>query len=125
MIEGWNHAKIHNALLQKAIKWFFNPLGASHHGGVWERLVRSICRVLGALVKEQSLDGEGLTRESKSIINGRPLTTDFNDSKNLELLTPNHLQLCDNTALPLGLFVKRNMYSRRRWQQVQYLAHVF
>ena len=34
MIECWNQAKIHDALLQKGIKWVFNPPAASHHGGV-------------------------------------------------------------------------------------------
>jgi len=105
--------KVHDALLQKGIKWFFNPLGACHHGGVWERLIRSTRKVLGALVKEQSLDDESLQTflcESGSVINGRPLTTVSNDSTDLEPLSPNHLLLvrCDTPLLP-GLFVKNDM----------------
>ena len=40
-IEGWNQDKIHDFLLQQKIKWRFNPLAASHMGGVWERQIRS------------------------------------------------------------------------------------
>ncbi|KAL9976388.1 hypothetical protein ACROYT_G013686 [Oculina patagonica] len=84
-IEEWNQAKIHEALLQKGIKWVFNPPGASHHGGVWERLIGST-----------------------------------------QPLTPNHLLLLHNdTAFPPGLFEKNDLYSRRRWRQVQYLSDVF
>ena len=129
MIDSWNQAKIHDALLQKSIKWVFNPPGASHHGGVWERLIRSTRKVLGALVKEQSLDDESLQTllcECESIINGRPLTTVSDDPKVLEPLSPNHLLLLrSETPLPPGLFLKSDTYSRRRWRQIQYLADVF
>ena len=77
MIEGWNQAKIHDALLQKGIKWVFNPPAASHHGGVWERLIRSTRKILGGLVKEQRLDDESLLTlmcEAETIISGRTLT---------------------------------------------------
>ncbi|KAK5883664.1 hypothetical protein CesoFtcFv8_019966 [Champsocephalus esox] len=33
-IEELNRSKIHNAMLQKGVKWIFNPPGASHHGRV-------------------------------------------------------------------------------------------
>ena len=129
IIEGWNQAKIHDALLQKGIKWVFNPAAASHHGGVWERLIRSTRKILGGLVKEQRLDDESLLTlmcEAETIINGRTLTIVSDDPKDLEPLTPNYLLLLrQDTPLPPGLFVKSDMYSRRRWRQVQYLADVF
>lgn len=34
-IESWNQIQIHNTLLQRGIKWIFNPPTGSHHGGVW------------------------------------------------------------------------------------------
>ena len=129
MISGWNQAKIHDTLLQKGIKWVFNPPAASHHGGVWERLIRSTRKILGALTKEQVLDDECLQTllcEAESIINGRPLTKVSDDPNDLEPLTPNHLLLLrQNESLPPGLFEKNDTYSRRRWRQVQYLANVF
>ena len=55
-----------------------------------------------------------------------PVTIVSDDPKDLEPLTPNHLLLLrQDTPLPPGLSVKSDMYSRRRWRQVQYLADVF
>lgn len=41
-----NQDKIQKTLREKSIKWTFNPPGASHHGGIWERLIKSIRQVL-------------------------------------------------------------------------------
>ena len=41
-IDKWNHTQINSELLQKDIKWFFNPPSASHFGGVWERRIRTV-----------------------------------------------------------------------------------
>ena len=38
-INAWNRNKIQEAVLQKSIKWNFNPLCGSHYGGVWERCI--------------------------------------------------------------------------------------
>ena len=38
-IQAWNNEQISDFLLQKGISWSFNPPGASHHGGTWERLI--------------------------------------------------------------------------------------
>ena len=59
-IEGWNQGQIHDILLQKGINWIFNPPAGSHHGGVWERLIRSVRKVLNSTLNVQSLDEEGL-----------------------------------------------------------------
>ena len=84
---------------------------------------------MAALVKEQTLDDEGLltlTCEVEAIVNGRPITKVSDDPRDPEALTPNHLLLLrSGPALPPGLFTKVDSYSRRRWRQVQYLADVF
>ena len=58
-VRNWNEDKIHNFLLAKNIRWSFNPFTGSHHGGVWERCIRTVRKVIGALAKEQPLDDEG------------------------------------------------------------------
>lgn len=39
-IQSWNQSKINDILLQRKIKWTFNPPTGSHHGRIWERLIR-------------------------------------------------------------------------------------
>ena len=68
-------AKAH--LLQKEIKWEFNPPAASHMGGIWERQIRTVRKVLNVILKEQIVDDERLSTlfcEVESIVNGRSLT---------------------------------------------------
>ena len=65
-------------------------------GGVWERQIRTVRKVLVFILKDQLLDDERLITafcEVESVVNGRPLTIDPNDSQDLEPLTPNHLLL--------------------------------
>ena len=72
-LQQWNQAQIHDYLLQRDVRWIFNPPAASHHGGVWERCIRTVRKVMKALLKEQVLDDEGLctlTCEVESIVNG-------------------------------------------------------
>ena len=128
-ISQWNQAQINDHLSQNNIKWTFNPPAASHHGGVWERCIRTVRKVLSALMHQQVLDDEALITlmcEVESIINGRPLTKLSDDPRDSEPLTPNHLLLLRSSNIfPPGLFVKQDVYSRRRWRQVQYLADIF
>ncbi|XP_068690153.1 uncharacterized protein [Montipora foliosa] len=104
------------------------PYG-SHHGGFWERCIRSVRRILHALLLEQTTDDEGLTTlmcEVESILNSRPITVVSEDSRDLEPLTPNHLLLLkSDTMMPPGVFQKEDLLSRRRWRQIQYLSDIF
>ena len=128
-VNSWNQSQIHDYLLQRNIKWTFNPPAGSHHGGVWERCIRTVRKVLRALTKEQVLDDEGITTlmcEVEAIVNGRPITKVSDDPRDLEPLTPNHLLLLRaGPSVPPGTFSKQDCYSKRRWRQVQYLADVF
>lgn len=128
-INDWNQDKIYDHLLQKHVKWSFNPPYGSHHGGIWERCIRTIRSILRALLKEQVIDDEGLQTlmcEVESLMNARPITTVSDDPKDLQALTPNHLLLAQsNQTLPPGVFNKADIYPKRRWRQVQYLVDIF
>lgn len=66
--------------------------------------------------------------EAMAIVNSRPLTVDtINDPRSIEPLTPNHLiHMKTSTPLPPpGKFVKEDLYARKRWRRVQYLAEQF
>ena len=121
--------KVNEFLCQRHIHWIFNPPAASHMGGVWERVIRSVKRVLNALLRSQTMDDEGLQTlmcEVEAILNGRPLTKVSDDPYDLNALTPNHLLLLRSTAsFPPGIFSSADNYSRRRWKQVQYMTDIF
>ena len=83
-------------------------------GGVWERVIRSIRKILTALLGQQ-LVNEAMLRtlmaEVQGILNSRPLTPVSDDPKDLEPFTPNHLLLLRaNPNLPPGVFVKEDTH---------------
>ena len=128
-VADWNSSEFQHLFRKHNIKWTFNPPAASHHGGSWERLIRSIRKVLNSTVKEQLKDEESLHTvlcEAESIINSRPITRASNDPNDLEALTPNHLLLLKTKPnLPPGLFNIDDLYARRKWRQVQYMSNLF
>ncbi|XP_053699022.1 uncharacterized protein LOC128745992 [Sabethes cyaneus] len=74
-------------------KWHFNPPGAPHMGGVWERMVRSVKETMAALCDGRKLTDEILLTtlsQAEEIINSRPLTYLPQESAETEALTPTH-----------------------------------
>ena len=113
---------------QRGIRWLFNPTAASHMGGVWERQIRTVRRILFTIMTEQVPTSEMLTTllvVAEGIINNRPLTPASDDPNDLEPLTPNHLLIHRPARVPPGLFSKEDLHCRKKWRQVQYLADVF
>ena len=104
-VNSWNQSQIHDYLLQRNTKWTFNPPAGSHHGGVWERCIRTVRKVLRAITKEQVLDDEGLTTlmcEVEAIVNGQPITKVSDNPRDLEPLTPT-ICFCCERDLPVPL----------------------
>ena len=126
-LENLNQRRIHETMLKHNIEWRFNPPCASHFGGAWERQIRSIRKVLNALLTEHVLDDEGLHTllcEVESVLNSRPLTAVSSDSRDSEPLTPNHLLLLRGGHLPPGVFTDDHEPTRR-WRKIQCLAERF
>ena len=130
-IEAWNESKIRDEFTNEGIIWKFNPPHGSHFGGVYERMIRSVRKVLYGLMHNQAgrLDDEALTTlfcEVEAILNARPITRSSADPNDMQVLTPNHLlTLRAPETCPPGLFSKDDNYARRKWRQVQYLADIF
>ena len=105
-IEAWNQSDIEQSLAQKQIKWKFNPPGAPHFGGVWERMARSYKKAMMAIVGNRTLTDDVLTTTMclvEQILNSRPLTSVSDDPEDLEASTPNHFLL--GRASPATSFI--------------------
>lgn len=107
-VKEFNQDKIHRSLMQDGIQWSLNPPHGAHHGGVWERLVQQVKKVLCTVVKQQILDDKALNTvlcEVEAMLNDRPITPSTDDPNDLESFIPNHLlQVKTNPLLPPGLF---------------------
>lgn len=78
-VQNLNNTQIQTTLLSKGICWLFNPQ------------IRTIRRILSALMHQQMLDEEGLNTllcEVEAIINDRPITNASNDP--LDFWNPLH-----------------------------------
>ena len=128
-IDKWNQSRIHESMLQRNIEWVFNPPSASHFGGIWERQIRTIRKVMVSILKEQTLTDESLQTlfcEVESVINNRPITRVPGEPGDLEALTPNHLLLLKvKPILPPVLAEETGPYVKRRWKQIQYMVDIF
>ena len=50
-LQKWNEHQVQEFLLQKEIRWSFNPPSPSHMGGVWEQMMWSVRCILISLNK--------------------------------------------------------------------------
>lgn len=105
---------------------------ASHMGGTWERMIRTVRLVLSCLLKTQGtqIDDEGLRTlfvEVDNIVNSRPLTVQNINDAEAEVITPNHLLTLKSKTVqpPPGIFTSADVYLRKRWKRVQALSDQF
>ena len=102
----------------KGINWMFNQLSAPRQGCIWERLVRSINRILYTVLGTSPLTAKVLNTTfclMENALNSRPLTPVSADLSDLGAITPNHF-LLGNQANPsiIGVdeFDHRKRYAR-------------
>ncbi|KAL7739552.1 hypothetical protein ACLKA6_008678 [Drosophila palustris] len=108
------------------IKWRFNPPGAPHMGGAWERLIRTTKGVLKAISPNYAFNDETLRcalMEAEFIINSRPLTFVSLESSDDVALTPNHLLL--GTVDGYKPICSDELDLRQRWHQSQTFGDQF
>ncbi|XP_067947246.1 uncharacterized protein [Watersipora subatra] len=136
--ELYRHSQIANRELQNylednSITFKFNSPDASHQGGSWERLIRSVRAVLNGMSLKYSkrLDSQTLRTaffEAASIINSRPITAMGINNPEEHILTPNHLLTMKTKLLlapPPGSFSPDEIYGRKRWKMAQQFAEEF
>eukprot|EP00745_Piridium_sociabile_P015413 TRINITY_DN22861_c0_g1_i2.p1 TRINITY_DN22861_c0_g1~~TRINITY_DN22861_c0_g1_i2.p1 ORF type:complete len:272 (-),score=34.88 TRINITY_DN22861_c0_g1_i2:709-1524(-) len=134
--EGWramDQKRLTRTLANQEIEWILNTPAASHMGGVWERQIRSVRRVLSGLTKKS--DGRlntsslrTLFYEVMAIVNSRPLSVEsLEDPLGPLPLTPNHILTAKSSGIlpPPGVFEGADMVARKAWRRVQFLADEF
>ena len=128
-----DQTRIQRFTAEQGVEWIFNPPHASHFGGVWERQIGTIRRVLDAMLLEigrAQLTHEllvTLMAEVTGIVNSRPIATVPSDIDKPQPLTPAMLltmKTCPLAPTP-GHFVRQDLYARSWWRKAQYLADQF
>ena len=110
---------------RRNVDWQFNPPLASHMGGLWERMIRAIRRVLCALLNSNTRMTDDVLHtifcEVENIINSRPLTKASDDVNDESVITPNHfLLLSGNYSVP---WVRREAHTDVcKWRTSVWLA---
>ena len=88
-----DHSKVIREARRKDVERKFNPPYASHHGGIWERVIRTICKVLCAVLQGHSRLTDNVLHtifcEVECNVNGRPLTKCSEDPLDDAPLTSN------------------------------------
>uniref|UniRef100_A0A5S6Q5B6 Integrase catalytic domain-containing protein n=1 Tax=Trichuris muris TaxID=70415 RepID=A0A5S6Q5B6_TRIMR len=128
-VKNLNNSRVVEFMAKKNIEWHFNPPGAPHFGGAWERLIGCAKRAMATIFKGRSVQEEifqTVTVEVEDLLNSRPLTHVSSDAKDAEALTPNHFLLGrPYVSIPSDLSPRDQIISRKRWQASQILVDQF
>ena len=122
--------KLEESMSLQEIVWKFNPPGAPHFGGVWERLVRSAKKAMYAILGPRALRDEMLNTvccQVEQLLNGRPLTPVSSDVEDLTALTPNHFLIGrPSVNLPRCLVQENDTCSRKAFKVAEcYSAQIW
>ena len=127
-VAAWNKEGIAEHLIQRGIRWKFNPPAAPHFGGVWERLVRSCNKAMYAVLVNRSVTEDVLSTTMfivEQTLNERPLTPVSSDVNDLEALTPNHFLLGNKiVCLPYLPCAEKFVDHRKPFRQTQAYANL-
>ena len=128
-VQKWNQLYVDKSLQKTGVAWHFNAPYASHSGGSWERLIRSVRKVLMALSPKKQFNDESLLSlfaEVELIINSRPLTP-ISFSEAIEKpLTPNDLLLLKPVSIATSNVPSEgDELDKKRWLQMKHLANLF
>lgn len=127
-IQTWNGSEFGRQFQQDGIEFKFNTPYASHHGGFFERMIRSAREILRFAIVNKSLREETLLTiiaEVEYLLNSRPLTHVGVDIEDPMPLKPNDFLLPGENfdQLPPGVFDESDEKPpiRKRWRYAQRL----
>ncbi|MBM6549314.1 DDE-type integrase/transposase/recombinase, partial [Streptococcus dysgalactiae] len=128
MLHNVDQRKIEEDLLRHEIQWNFQPPNASHRGGLWESMIRSVRRVLAAVSNQQRLTDESLLTfviEVERIVNDRPLVPVYDDPDAPRVLRPSDLLLLRPDVTSFDGEMSFTDRFTKYWRQAQHLTSAF
>lgn len=129
-LEKLDHNKLSEEFVTTQTQWFFNPPGAPHMGGAWERLVRCVKNALFAALPTRTPREELLQTmmcQVEFVVNSRPLTTVPLETEDSEVLTPNHFLLgSSNGSKPFCFVPDDNKFLLDSWKMAnRFMSHYY
>ncbi|XP_046567249.1 uncharacterized protein LOC124275671 [Haliotis rubra] len=123
--------ELRHYLVNQKVEFVFNPPSAPHHGGVWEREIRSVKHGLRVSLGQQTVTEATLRTvlcEVEGILNSKPLSYVSSDARDLDPITPNILLMGrHDTSLPQvvypaetirGLWPNSSLCQNVQWTQM-------
>ena len=127
-VAAWNKEEIEKYLIQRGIRWKFNPRAAPQFERVGERLVRSCKKAMYAVLGNRSVTEDVLSTTLcfvEQTLNAGRLTPVSSDVNDLDALNPNHFLLGNrNVFLPYLLFAEDFVDHRKLFRQTQAYANL-
>ena len=121
--------RLEDELSSRGVEWLFSSPANPSEGGIWERMVQSVKRVLRHTLKQVAPREHTLQCfiiEAENIVNSRPLTHLPVDPAQSEPLTPNHFLLGSaNTARTPGVQDPNPRHLRKQWLISRQLRDAF
>ena len=127
-IKEWNQALINEKLIQQQITWKFNPPYSSHRGGVWERQIRTIRKVLSITLNQQKVSDDVLNTvliQAEEVVNNRPITKLSEDPNDPSVLRPKDLLLYTHRSVTPNLKSFSTDLYKNSFKQAQYSIDLF
>ncbi|XP_053686561.1 uncharacterized protein LOC128736105 [Sabethes cyaneus] len=124
-----DHSKLMEEIVTPDTKWTFLPPSSPHMGGSWERLVKSVKKILYQIKLPRLPTDEVLRNkllEIEKTINSRPLTYIPVEDGEKEALTPNHFLLGSSSgSKPLVPYNDSLATLTNSWRTSQIYANLF
>lgn len=121
--------ELQSHLASQHIKFVYNPPGAPHFGGCWEREIRSIKAALKVTIGAQTVTEEVLKTvlvEVEGVLNSKPLGYTSLDVADLDPITPFCFLIGrQDASSPQVVYQNSEILSRRHWRHSQLLADHF
>ena len=121
--------KVKHSMSNKSIKWHFNRPRASHFGGFFEALIKSVKGAVAAVLSHADITDEKLLTAftgAELLLNSWPLTYQSADPKDEPVLKPNHF-LCGQAGGKLApdIVDEIDFHPPLRWLRLQQLIKGF